>query len=64
MTVIETKLNDEEEVFSLKNLYRLLLKHEETLNKKALISSPKDNNVALGAIKTPFKKKFNHHKKS
>lgn len=54
---------DDEEVFSLENLLRLLLKHEETLNKKVLISSPKDNNVALGETKTPFKKKFKHQKK-
>jgi len=57
--VMETRLDDEKEVFSLKNLSRYLLKHEETLNNKVLISL-KDNNVALGATKTPFKKKFNH----
>jgi len=64
MTVIETRLDDEEEVFSFDNLFRLLLKHEKTLNKKMLILSPKDNNVALGATKTPFKKRFKHQKKS
>ena len=64
VTVIETRLDDEEEVFTLDNLSRLLLKHEETLNKKMLTLSPKDNNVALGATKTPFKKRFKHQKKS
>ena len=59
VTIMETRLDDEKEVFSLENLSRHLLKHEETLNNKVLIS-PKDNNVALGATKTPFKKKFNH----
>ena len=62
--VIETRLNDEEEVFSLHNLYRLLLKNEETLNNKVSISSPKDNNIALGATKTPSKKNSKHHKNS
>jgi len=64
VTVIETRLDDEEEVFSLENLSRLLLKYEETLNKKMLVSSSKVNNIALGTTNTPFKKKFNHHKKS
>jgi len=61
---MEIKLDDEEVVFSLENLSRHLLKHEETLNHKVLISSSKDNNIALGATKTPFKKKFNHKMKS
>jgi len=60
---MEIRLDDEEEVFSLENLSRNLLKHEETLNNKVLISSPKDNSVALGATKTPFKKKSNHQNK-
>jgi len=60
---METRLDDEKEVFSLEILSRHLLKHEETLNNKVLIS-PKDNNVALGATKTPFKKKFNQQKRS
>jgi len=60
---METRLDDEKEVFSLEILSRHLLKHEETLNNKVLIS-PKDNNVALGATKTPFKKKFNHQNRS
>jgi len=64
MIVIETRLDDEEEVFSLDNLSRLLLKHEETLNKKILILSSKDNNIALEEIKNPFKKNFKHQKKS
>ena len=63
VTMIEIKLDDEKEVFSLENLSWHHLKHEETLNHKVLISS-KDNNVALRATKTPFKKKFNHKKKS
>jgi len=61
VTVMETRLDDENEVFSLETLSRHLLKHEKTLNNKVLISS-KDNNVALGATKTPFKKKFNQQK--
>ena len=64
MIVIEIRLDDEEEVFSLDNFSRLLLKHEENLNKKMLTLSTKDNNVALGATKTPFKKRFKHQKKS
>jgi len=63
MIVIETRIDDEEEVFSLDKLSNLLVKHEETLNKKELISYPKDNNFALGETKTPFKKKFKHKKK-
>jgi len=59
----ETRIDDEKEFFSLENLSRHLLKHEETLNNKVLIS-PKDNNVALRATKTPFKNKFNHQKRS
>jgi len=43
VTIIETRLDDEEEFFSLKNLSRLLLKHEETFNKKVLISSLNNN---------------------
>jgi len=62
VTVMETRLEDKEEVFSLENLSRHILKHKETLNNKVLISSPKDNKVALGATKTSFKKKFNHKK--
>ena len=61
--IMETRLDDEKEIFSLETLTRHLLKHEETLNNKVLIS-PKDNNVALGATKTPFKKKSHHKKKS
>ena len=64
MIVIEIRLDDEKEVFSLDNLFKFFLKHEETLNKKMLILSPKDNNVALGATKTPFKKRFKHQNKS
>ena len=64
VTIIEIRLDGEEDVFSLDNLLRLFLKHENTLNKKVLISSLKDNNVALGATKTSFKNKFKHHKKS
>ena len=64
VTVIEIRLDDEEEIFSLDNLSRLLLKHEETLNKKMLILSLKDNNVTLGANKNPFNKRFKHKKKS
>ena len=63
MTVMETRLDDEKEVFSLENLSRHLLKYEETLNNKVLISF-KDNNVAIGATKTPSKKNFNHQKRS
>lgn len=62
--VIETRLDEEEVIFSLDNLLKLLLKYEETLNKKVLISYFKDNNVALGATKTPFKKRFKHQNKS
>jgi len=64
MTVMEIRLDDEKEVFSLDNLSRHLLKHEETLNNNVLISSHKDNNISFGATKTPFKKKFNHQKKT
>lgn len=60
--IIKTRLDDEEEVFSFDNLSRLLLKHEETLNKKMLIFSPKDNNITLEATKTLFKKMFKHQK--
>jgi len=63
--VIETRLDDEEEVFSLDNLSILLLKYEETINKKMLISSPKDQNVALGlTMTTHFKKNFRYHRKT
>jgi len=63
--VIETRLSDEEDFFSLENLCRLLLKYEDTINKKVLISSSKDQNVALGAINmNHFKKKFKNHKKN
>lgn len=58
--VMEIRLDDEEEIFSLENLSRHLLKHEKTLNNKVLISSLKDNNVNFGETRTPFKKKFNH----
>jgi len=52
------RLDDEEESL-LENLFRLLLKHEETLNKKGLASStPKDHNISLGETKPHFKKKF------
>jgi len=61
---MEIRLDDEEEFFSLENLSRHLLKHEETLNNKVLISSPKDNNIVLGETKTPFKKKFKHQNKT
>lgn len=61
VTVIETRLDDEEEPFSLDNLFRLLLKHEETINKKALGFALKDNNITLGENKPHFKKK--HHKR-
>jgi len=63
MTVIETKLDDEKEVFSLENLSRFLLKHEETLNNKVLITTPKEPFVALGPMKPHFKKKSHNQKK-
>lgn len=63
MIVIETKLDDEKEVISLKSLSRLILKHEETFNKSMLIPSPKAHFVALGPMKTQFNKKFKSHKK-
>ena len=64
MIIIETRLDDEEELFSLENLSIFFLKYEETLNKNVLISSPKDNNVVVGVTKTPFKKNFKHQKNS
>jgi len=65
VTTIETKLYDKEEVFTLENLSILLLKHEETINNKTLISYPKEKNVALDATKmTLSKKKFKNHKKT
>ena len=60
--VIKTRLDDDEEVLFLENLLRFLLKHEKTFNKKMLTLSPKDNNIALRATKSPFNKKFKHKK--
>lgn len=62
--LIETRIYEEEEGFSLENLSRLLLKKKKTLNTKVLISSPKDNNIVLGETKTPFNNKFKHQNKS
>jgi len=39
------------------------LKHEETLNNKVLITTPKEPSVALGAMKPHFKKKNHSQKK-
>ena len=63
VTVVETKLDDEKEVISLESLSRLLLKHEETLNKNMLIPSSKEQSVALGPMKPHFKKKFKNNKR-
>lgn len=60
LTVIETRLDDEEEPFSLENLSKFLLKHEKAINKKVLGCVPKNNNIYLGVTKPHFKKK--HHK--
>ena len=41
------------------------MKHEETINKKVLMTTPKDQNVDLGATKsTHLKKKFKNHNKN
>jgi len=61
VTIIETRLDDEDESFSMENLSRLLLKHEDTINKKVLGSTSKDNNIASRETKPHFKKKY--HKK-
>lgn len=63
MIVIEIKLDDEKEVFSLESLSRLILKHEENFNKNMLIPSSKVQSMALGPMKTHFKKNFKNHKK-
>lgn len=57
--VIETRLDNKEESFSLDNLSRTLLKHEEAINKKMLGSTPNDHNIILGATKPHFKN--SHH---
>lgn len=65
MTIIETKLDYEKEVFSLENFSKLLLKYEETINTKVFMPTPKDQNVSLGATKSiHFKKKFRNHNKT
>lgn len=63
MIVIKMRLDDEEEFFSLENISRFLLKYKETLNKMLLISSLKENSMALGPMKPHFKNKFTNQKK-
>jgi len=64
MIVIETRIDNEEDVFSLENLLRIILNYGENINKNVFISSLNNNNVSLEATKSSFKKKFDHHKKS
>ena len=61
--VIEIRL-DVEEVYSLESLLSLLLKHEKTLNKKLVISTPKEHYVVLRKTNTHFKKNLKNKMKS
>lgn len=64
MIIIDTRLDDKEEVFFLENISRLLLNHEEILNRILFIPSLKEHYVELGPMRTHFKKKLNNQKKS
>ena len=39
-----------------------MLKHEKTLNNKALLTTPKESSMALGPMKPHFKKKDHKQK--